>query len=553
MDFKDTVTSILAKELKLEKDKISSLLEVPPDTSMGDIAFPCFFLAKEFKKNPVEISKDLSKKIKPTKDIASIESKGPYLNFFANREKMAASVLKDVSKNYGSLNTKGKALIEHTSINPNASPHVGRARNAIIGDSLSRLLKFHGYNTEVHYFVNDIGKQIAMLVYGCKKPDFDSLLSSYVKICDKVAKDKKTEQEVFSLLNKLEGGNKETKKQFRKIVDVCIKGQTKLFSELGINYDVFDYESDYLFKKETNDVLERLTKTGKVFTDEDERLVLDLKGFDLPMKSPVFVLTRSDKTSLYGLRDIAYTLDKLSKGKDKNIVLLGEDHKLYFKQLSAALSLLDSDAPEAVHYSFVLLPQGKMSTRKGTVILLTDFMNEAREKAKKEILKRNKDAKDVDKLSKQIGYGAIKYAILKVSPEKNVLFDWSQALNFEGESAPYIQYAHARICSILRKHGKKVSPTVNFSLLKENEEAELITILNDFPDVTERALTKLKPHIIAVYSYKLAEKFNEYYHIHQILKADEKTMQARLYLITCIKQVLEASLNILGIEAPEQM
>jgi len=549
MDFKQEIIKILEKETGVKEISI----EVPPDPSMGDYAFPCFSLAKVFKKNPNDIAEELGRKIRLSNIIEKIEIKGPYLNFFVKKETLVEDTLKRIIKEkdkYGSSNLgKGKkALVEHTSINPNASPHVGRARNALIGDSIVRLLKFQGYNVETHYFVNDIGKQIAMLVLGAegkKNIKFDDLLKIYIEINKKVEENPELEKEVFGLLNKLENNDRKVRDKFKKIVEICVKGQAKIFSDLGIEYDKFDYESDYLFSKKTDDVLKALEKTGKLFVDEEKRKVL----FKLAMKAPYLVLTRADGTSLYPLRDLAYTIDKHAKGE--NVIVLGEDQKLYFQQLKAALTLLKKEVPRVVHYSFVLLTEGKMSTRKGNVVLLEDFMKEALEKATNEIEKRH--GKVNEKNAKKIAYGAIKYSILRVSAEKNVVFDWEQALNFEGDTGPYLQYAYARISSIFDKYGKKIDYKVDFSLLKDKEEIELVKLLNNFPDVVSNATEQLEPHIIATYLFMLSSQFSLFYNACPVLKVEDKLMRARLVLIDCVRGVLENGLQLLGIEVLEKM
>ena len=551
MDFKQEIIKVLKKETKQKEIN----LEIPPKPEMGDYAFPCFPLAKVYNKNPVEIAEELAKKIPLSGVVNKIEIKGPYLNFFVNKEGLSSSILKEIvkDKDYGSLGLgKGKKiLVEHTSINPNASPHVGRARNALIGDSVVRVLKFEDYNVETHYFVNDIGKQIAMLVLGAegkKNITFDDLLKIYVKINKKVEEKPELEKKVFELLSKLEKGDKIVKNRFKKIVEICVKGQTKIFSELNIKYDRFDYESDYLWSKKTDDILKKLEKTGKLFTDEEGRKVLNQEGYNLAMKNAVLVLTRADGTSLYPLRDLAYHIDKK---KGDNILILGEDQKLYHQQITAALDLLKFKAPRAVHYSFVLLQEGKMSTRKGTLVLLEDFMKEALDKAKKEIKERHGDVKEEN--AKKIAYGAIKYAILKVSAEKNVTFNWEQALNFEGDSGPYLQYAYARICSIFKKHGKKVDTDVDYSLLTSESEVELIKLLGKFPETVKNATEQLKPHLISNYIYTLSSSFSLFYSACPVLKAEDNVKKARLVLIDCVRKVLGSGLELLGIDVLEKM
>jgi arginyl-tRNA synthetase len=550
--FKEQIVKVLKKKVKGTVE-----LEIPPKPDMGDYAFPCFSLAKIYKKNPNEIAKDLAAKIKKSKYIADIKVIGPYLNFFINKSALTEGTLIKILKEkdkFGSsdIGKNKKIILEHTSINPNASPHVGRARNALIGDALARILRFQKYNVEVHYFVNDIGKQISMLVLAAKNKKnlkFDDLLKTYGDIAKKVEENEKLEKEVLLILNKLENGDKKIKTEFKRIVDISIKGQTKILSELGIKYDKFDYESFYLWSKKTDKALKLLEKTGRFFFDKDNRFVLDEKGFELGMKVPVLVLTRGDGTSLYPLRDIAYALDVAQK--DEYIVVLGEDQKLYSEQINAALLLLEKKPRKAVYYSFVLLEEGKMSTRKGNVVLLEEFMSEALKKAGAELKKRYK--KIDNKAAKTIGYGALKYAILKVSPEKNVIFNWQQALNFEGETAPYIQYAYARISSIIKKHKKALPKKAELSLLNKKEEIELVKKLSDFPQIVEKVSVELRPNIIANYAYELAKQFNEFYHIHNILKEREDIKKARLLLVSCVRQTLKNSLNLLGIDVLDKM
>ena len=550
-EFREDILKFLKKETKLENIP----LEVPPNPEMGDYAFPCFVLSKELKKSPMDIARELSQKFRPTKLLAEARQAGPYLNFFVNKNKIAVDTIKEVLKQkdkFGSsgIGKKKRILLEHTSINPNASPHVGRARNALIGDSIARILRFQGYKVEVHYFVNDVGKQVAMLVLGAegkKNVAFNDLLNIYIEINKKIEENPELEKEVLGLLNKLEKGDKEIRKKFENVVKICIDGQVKIFAELNIKYNKFDYESKYLWSRETEKTLKRLEKTGKLFVDGFGRWVLDQKGYSLGMKVPVFVMTRADKTSLYPLRDITYNIEKIKKGE--NVVVLGEDQKLYQEQIAAVLKELELKPPRVIHYSFVLLQEGKMSTRKGNLVLLEDFMKEALSKAREGLKARYGEIDEES--AKIIAYGAVKYGILKVSPEKNVTFEWEHALSFEGETAPYIQYAYARASSILKKG--KVNLKADLSLLKEKEEDELIKALSNFPEIISKATEELRPHLIANYAYSLAQQFNEYYHKHNILKADEKVKDARLLLISAVRQVLKNGLNLLGIDVLEKM
>jgi len=542
----------LEKHIKIKEKEIGEILEIPPSLKMGDYAFPCFFLAKKLKQNPNKIALEIKEKIINPPNIESIQTSGPYINFFINREKMAENIIKKIIKqkeNFGkeNLGQGQKALVEHTSINPNASPHVGRARNAIIGDSIVRILNFLNFKTEVHYYVNDVSKQIAMLVLA--KADnlkFESMLKKYVDISAKVKKSKKLEKQVFELLLKFEKGDKKIKDKFKKITNISVKGQEKVLNEMGINYDFFDYESEYL--KDANKILSKLEKTKKLFTDKDQRKVLDLKNTSIEnqMKSPVLVLTRSDGTGLYPLRDISYTIEKMKRAK-KNIIILGEDQKLYFQQIKQTLSFLNIESPQAVHYSFILLSKKgkskKMSTRKGDVVLLEDFLKEAIKKAKKEIDKR-KTRGD----AKKVGIGAVKYAILKNNNNKTIHFDLDEALNFEGDTGPYILYSYARAGSILRKTKNKND--FNISKLEE-KEFELVKKISQFPGIVLDSYKNFNPAIIANYSYQLAKIFNEFYHACPVINSGQESF--RLALVKSFRQVLKNALHLLGIDTIEKM
>lgn len=555
---KKLVVEIIKKALKtqgleLTAEEIESKIEIPPSNEMGDFAFPCFFLAEKLKESPHQIALNLREKIgNISQEFEDIQTSGPYLNFFVNRGDLTLNIVKEILKQkekYGSQNIgKGKkALVEHTSINPNASPHVGRARNAIIGDSIVKILDFLNFKTEVHYYVNDVSKQIAMLVVaGAEKKTFDEMLQTYINISKKVEKDPELEQQVFSWLKRFEDEDKEALRKFKKITETCIKGQKEILKRMGIHYHNFDYESAYI--KKAKKILEEFKAKKKLHNDKDGRLYLDQNDTPLKkmMKSAVLVLTRSDKTGLYPLRDLAYTIEKMKKS-EKNIVVLGEDQKLYFLQLQEALKLLNQKAPEVVHYSFILLKSKgkskKMSTRKGDVVLLEDFLDEVTKKAEEEIIKRKTKGD-----SKKVAIAAIKYKILKNSPNKSINFDLEESLHFEGDTGPYLLYSYARAKSILRKAEK--FPDLKISKL-ENSEVNLIKKLSEFPNIVASSYNTLNPSLIANYSYQLAQIFNEFYHKCSVVGEEEESF--RLSLVKAFAQVLKNSLNLLGIETLEEM
>ncbi len=556
MNLKNVIANEIANILNKDVLEIENMIEKSPNLDMGDYSFPCFRLAKEFKKSPQIIAEEIKNKIN-IDEIQKVEVVSGYVNIFVKKDLYIKEILEEIEnkgEEYGSTKEgKGKkALVEHTSINPNASPHIGRARNALIGDSIVRLLKFNNYNVETHYFVNDIGKQISMLLVGTKNREnvtFDELLQIYIDINKEIKENESLEQEVFENLNKLESGDRETIEKFRKIVQICIEGQRAIFAELGIKYDYFDYESDFILNGTVNEILKKLEETGKLFEAEDGRLAINQEEYKIPMKAPVLVVTRADKTSLYPLRDIAYSIYKANRNADKNIIVLGEDQKLYFKQISAALDLLGYKAPEVIHYSFVLLPDGKMSTRNGTVVLLEDFMREILDKTKQELAKRNNGEVDEEK-AKKIAYGAVKYTILKGSCEKNVIFDLEKSLSFDGDTSLYIQYNYARINSILRKANyEDIEKLDKYDLLNADAEIEIIQKLEEFKEIIQKVTEKLTPNIIANYVYELTKLFSSYYHDYSILNAEtEELKNMRLQLIYCIGVAIKTSLELLGID-----
>ncbi|GIW65449.1 MAG: arginine--tRNA ligase [Candidatus Parcubacteria bacterium] len=566
---KDFVVKAIKKALdeeniKVDEKDILMKIEIPKNKSFGDYAFPCFFLEEKLKENPSSIAIKLREKIGNAEDFGfkDIQTKGPYINFFLDRNLIALKTIKEIlikKENFGETDLgKGKkVLIEHTSLNPNSSPHVGRARNAIIGDSIVRIFRFLGYNVEVHYYVNDVSKQVALLVVaGAENQSFKKMMENYTKIYNKLKKSKKIEKDVFLWLQRFEKGDKEAKRKFNKITKTCIEGQKKIMENIGIKYDFFDYESSFL--EESKKIISELEKIGKLKKDKFGRLYLDQsenQEIKSKMKTPFLVLTRSDGTGLYPLRDIAYTIFKL-KNADKNIVVLGEDQKLYFLQLKDALKTLNYEAPEVIHYSYVLLSSKgklkKMSTRKGEVVLLEDFLEEAIKKAKLEIKKRKTKGDP-----KKIAIAAIKYRILKVSPDKSINFNLDNEIKFEGNTGPYLLYSYARARSILRKAKEFYKKRKNINIenlnLKElnNYETNLVLLMSNFQDVVNKAYSSLDSSIIASYSFEISKAFNEFYQNCQVIGSHEEDF--RLALVEAFSYVLKNSLMLLGIETIEEM
>ncbi len=529
----------------------------PPKENMGDFAVPCFTIDIEGVKNPNEKAKIIKEKLELNPDvIEEVKVIGPYLNFVINREFLAKETLETIAKEkekYGSSGIgEGKELlIEHTSINPNASPHIGRSRNSIIGDFLVRLYKFEGFDIETHYFINDIGKQISMLLVGVEKLGdidtitFDEMLKLYIEINEISKTDKEVEKKIFYYLHELENGNQEVRDKFRKITDICVKGQQDIFKKLDIKWDVFTHESDFVFENRTNEILEEFRKKGKLKEDENGRLYLDLSGYDIPTKNPVLVLTREDKTSLYPLRDIAYTISKIERNEENNIIVLGEDQEVYMQQITAAMDILGYKAPKLVSYSFVLLNGDKMATREGKVVLLEEFIEKAKQKLAKVF--KEKGSNLTDEEIADIAASCIKYNMLNVNRKRSVNFNLDSATDFQGNSAVYLLYNYARIVSILEKANYFDFDEDAFKF-KEELEISLINSLYDFPSAVETTYNTQESVIIANQLYEIAQKFSRYYQKVAILSEDDDdTRRARLQLLSSTKTVLENGMRILGI------
>ena len=528
----------------------------PPKEDMGDFALPCFTINIEECNNPHDKAEKILKMLRLNENIISrMNVVGPYLNFFVNKKFIANETLKEIQSNekYGSKGFgKGKdLLIEHTSINPNASPHIGRSRNSIIGDFLVRLYKFEGYNVEANYFINDIGKQIAMLLVGVEKLGnidnitFKDMLNLYIDINELVKTDKNIEKQVFNYLYQLESGNEEVRDKFKRITDICVQGQQDIFKKLDIKWDNFTHESDYVFENKTSEILDKLMTAGRLKEDENGRLYVDLTGYNIPTKSPVLVLTREDKTSLYPLRDIAYTISKIERNSDNNLIVLGEDQEVYMQQIASALDILGYPAPKLISYDFVLLNGDKMATREGKVVLLEEFIEKAKEKII-EVFKEKGNSVS-EELVSDLAASCIKYNMLNVNRKKTVNFNLETATDFQGNSAIYLLYNYVRINSILEKSNYNFDNSQIYKF-KEELEHSLINSLYDFPDVITNSFNTQESVVITNYLQSISQKFARYYEQVSILSEDDEVIKnSRLALLNATKKVLSNGMSILGI------
>lgn len=536
-------------------------IDEPPRADMGDVAISVAFeLAGKLKRSPIEINKDILNVMKKPTIIDQAELAGPYINLRINYQEFSNLVLKSIDENYGKLTDKNvKIILEHTSANPNGPLHIGHIRNSIIGDSLGRILKSAGYEVETQYYVNDMGRQIAMIVWGLIKRGYEidasnkldhSIGKTYLQVNKDLKANPEFRKEIDELMNIYESfTDAEVEKKFELVVEKCLEGINTTSKRLNVSHDAFIWESRFAKDGSVAKILELL----KDHLSENAVIYLDLNDYGIEKE---LILTRSNGTSLYSTRDIAYHFYK-SNSSDIVIDVLGSDHKLAIEQLKIALGLVGSKKPEVIFYEFITLPEGSMSTRRGVFISVDELMEEAVERALKEIKKRRTDINSLEaqEIAEQIGIGAIRYYIARLSPEKHIVFKWDDALSFERGCAS-IQYAHARACKLLEKADEiKYSENELDNILTnytiEKLEIDLIKILSRFTFIIEDSAENMKVHRIAQYALDLSSAFNKFYKSVPVIGSDEEVF--RLILVDKSRITIRKSLELLGIDAPKSM
>ncbi|MDO8508335.1 MAG: arginine--tRNA ligase [Nanoarchaeota archaeon] len=555
---KDKIVSLLKKSLPLEKKEIESLLEVPPNSELGDYAFPCFSLAKTFKKNPVEIAKEISLKISSSKEIEKIVSVGPYINFHLNKKLLAQNTLNDILKQkdkYGSSTFgKNKVIVAEYSSTNIAKPFgIGHLRSTIIGNSIANISKFVGFKPIKINYLGDWGTQFGKLITGYKRfgdekklknDPINHLLELYIK----VNASSELDSESREWFRKLEEGNKEALQLWKKFKELSLKEFDKIYNLLGVKFDVISSES--LYNKKMGVMMSEL-QNKRLLKESEGAEVVDLEEYGLG----VCIIKKSDGTTLYVTRDIAAAIDRYKKYKfNKMFYEVGAEQKLHFRQLFKILELMGhSWAKDCVHIDHGLYLDNdgkKLSTRKGKTVFMSDIINETIDLAKEEIGKREKLSKqELERRAKTIGIAAIIYGDLKTHRSSDMVFDIERFLSFEGNTGPYLLYTYARAKSILRK-AKSKPKKLSLSII-DTKEKNLISKLSAFPQAVESAYSHLAPNLIANYVYELAQLFNEFYHSEKVIGSDKESF--RISIVESTAQVIKNALSLLGIPVIEKM
>ena len=564
-DFKVAVATCLKEHIEeLTLEEITALIEVPPNKDMGDFAFPCFKLAKVFRKAPNMIAAELSEKIEAKGVISNVTPLGGYINFFVNKSQLAETVIKDVltkKEKYGhsDLGKDKTIVIDFSSPNIAKPFHIGHIRTTVIGNALYKIYDSQGYNTVRINHLGDYGTQFGKLIvafklWGNKEAveanPIPELLKLYIQFHDEAEKHPEMEDEARAWFTKLENGDKEAKELWQWFRDESLKEFARVYDLLDIEFDSYNGESFYSDKM---DRIIDIIKDKGLLQESQGTNIVDLEEYNMPPA----LITKNDGSTLYMTRDLAAALyRKENYDFEKCIYVVGSQQSLHFQQLFKVLELVGFEwAKDMVHVPFgmVALEEGTMSTRKGRVVFLEDVLKQAIEKTKETMLAKNPNALNVDEIAKQVGVGAVVFQELSNSRIKDYTFSWSRTLSFEGETGPYVQYTHARCCAVLRKAEEEVTTDINYELLNDVDSAEVLKVIASFNKTILNAMRKNEPHIITRFVLDLAQAFNKFYHDNSILVEDAELRKARLALVCATRQALENGLKLLGMQAPERM
>lgn len=562
--FVQEIAKQLGEHIGWSEEDIAAAIEIPPDPKMGDYGFPCFPLAKTLRKSPAAIATDLAEKVEPGDLIRSARGVGPYLNVEVRRDRLTACVLGEILNQrdrYGTWDTgQGKTVaIDFSS--PNIAKPIGihHIRTTAIGHSLYRIYEAMGYRCVGINHLGDWGTQFGTVIVAYRQwgneRDLEAspiryLLDLYVRFNDEAEREPSLRDEARAWFKRLEDGDEEATRWWRSFRDLSLSELKRLYERMSIQFDYYWGESFY--NDQLDDTIAKMDSKGLI-RESEGALVVDLSAYDLP----TYLIRKSDGATLYQTRDIAaakYRFERLHF--DKMLYVVGSQQNLHFQQLFKVLELMGYDwVQDCVHVNFgtMRFKDGRMSTRRGNIVFLEDVLERAAELTRAIIEEKNPDLPDKDAVAWDVGMGAVIFADLNTRRIKDVAFDWDEVLNFDGETGPYLQYTHARFCSMLRKYGRPMTGEVDFSLLKEEYEWAVIRLLERFPSTIRSAAEYYEPAFVASYLINLATEANRFYNTCRVIGPDQALTEARIRLVYGVKTVLAKGLYLLGIKAPEQM
>lgn len=563
---KAQLIDILAENIQeMEKEEIASALEIPKKSDMGDFAFPCFKLAKVYRKAPNMIAEDLTQKIlEKNYDIFSkVENVGGYINFFFAKEQFAKQLVKTVGvEDFGASHEgEGKTIcIDYSSPNVAKNFHVGHLRTTIIGNSLYKIYSKLGYHVERINHLGDWGTQFGKLIVAYKrwgskeaveKNGISELMKIYVKFHQEADKDDSLNDEARAWFVKMEQGDEEALSIWQWFKEISLVEYKRIYKLLGMEFDHYTGESFY--RDKTQAVVDELNDKH-LLVESDGAHIVPLDDYNM---APCLI-TKKDGSSIYATRDLAALFyRKKTYHFDKCIYVTGLEQKLHFAQVFKVIELLGYDwYHQLVHvpYGLVSMEGGKLSTRSGNVIYAEEILHESIQKIYEIIEEKNPDLEDKKTVARQVGIGAILFNDLYNQRIKDVVFNWDKILNFDGETGPYVQYTYARCASVMRKAGDVTIPEeIDYSVLTDDVTMNLLKDITRFPEVIKDAADKYEPFMISRFAVSVAQHFNKFYHDCQINVEDENVKMARLKVVSITMRVIKDALALLGIECPEQM
>lgn len=560
---KNKIIDLLDQTIQeLDREKIADILEIPPKEDMGDFAFPCFQLAKVFRKAPNAIAQEIAENIPENEAVTKVTAMGPYVNFFMNKEEYAKEVIAKIGNDYGSSDIgKGKTIcIDYSSPNVAKNFHVGHLRTTIIGNSLYHIFDKLGYHVERINHLGDWGTQFGKLIVAYKKwgskeavekNGIPELLKIYVKFHEEAEKDDTLNDQARQWFAKMEQGDEEALEIWEWFKNISMIEYKRIYGILNMEFDHYTGESFY--RDKTASVVSELTDKN-LLQESQGAMIVDLDDYDM---APCLV-TKKDGSSIYATRDLAAIFyRKKEYNFDKCIYVTGLEQKLHFAQVFKVVELMGYEwaKDQLIHvpYGLVSLEGGKLSTRSGNIVYAEDILKESVSKIKEIIEDKNPDLEDKEDVAHKVGIGAIIFNDLYNQRIKDVTFTWEKIHSFDGETGPYVQYTYARAASVLRKTGISHVDEIDASLIADESSISLLKELERFPEVVKVAADRLEPSVISRYVMSVAQSFNRFYHENQCNVEDQKLKEARVKLVIIAKQVIKDALELLGIQCPEQM